>query len=416
MAMQLARSGGDSAPDLAQDLRLRPGSPPFRAAVSDGSRTREIAEELIFIGHSPGAKHWANLFWGGGRAYTRAPLPLPLLVKRFKLWPAIFFKFIPKGIETLLIETPTPMALELFTNLKVFSQAGREWIFANARWCSEASCKYAFGLGKHLLIDGDVDDLERRQAGKEVVMVLEVGFKTRRFCSCPVHIAQRNHRLRIGCCARHEYGKSVREVPDAHLPVRVRRPIFASEQAISLESKRTAEKIKFFVFRCQVLVLRMGENEIQAHQLCFDGEGLTPALVRVVIVGKGLVHGVGAEVVDQRPICRGVDPDMTLCNASLDETFGARPRLLAQKSVILATQKIAAMKGDRAEKRRLAAGVAAALQGADPLFICHSDRMASIRPGPSGTGARPRVRRALSRAAEGPSAYSLKPTLAFSSA
>ncbi len=160
----------------------------------------------------------------------------------------------------------------------------------------------------------------------------------------------------------------------------------------------------------------MGEHEIQAHEFCFDGRGLTPALIRVVFVGQHLIDGAGTEVIDQRSICRAVDPDVTLREASLNQTFGASPGLLAEKFVVLAAQEIAAMKRDRAEKRRLAMGITAVLQGEDPLFIGHRERMASVSPGPSGTGPRPCVRRALRRIAEGPSAYSLKPRLAFSSA
>ena len=83
-------------------------------------------------------------------------------------------------------------------------------------------------------------------------------------------------------------------------------------------------------------------------------------------------------MVDQRSICRAVDPDVTFREASLNQTLGASPGFLAEKFVVLAAQEIAAMKGDHAEKRRLAVGITAALQGEDPLFIGHRERMASV--------------------------------------
>ena len=59
-----------------------------RSAVcraSDGARTREVPKELVLIGHSPGAKHSADLVGGGVvGAYSKAPLVLPLLVKSFE--------------------------------------------------------------------------------------------------------------------------------------------------------------------------------------------------------------------------------------------------------------------------------------------------------------------------------------------
>ncbi len=98
-----------------------------RSAVcraSDGSRTREVPKELVFIGHSPGAKHSADLVRGGVGAYSKAPIVLPLLVKSFEFRAAILLEFIPKAIETLLVKTATSLLLEQFADTKMFSQTG----------------------------------------------------------------------------------------------------------------------------------------------------------------------------------------------------------------------------------------------------------------------------------------------------
>ena len=113
-----------------------------------------------------------------------------MLVEDFKLWPVILIKLIPKTVEVLLIETTTPVAFELFANSKVFLQTGEERILRIARRRPEASCKYAFGLGEHLLIEGDVDHLKRRQAGEHWAIVLEMGFKTRRLCARSIDVTE----------------------------------------------------------------------------------------------------------------------------------------------------------------------------------------------------------------------------------
>ena len=70
-------------------------------------------------------------------------------------------------------------------------------------------------------------------------------------------------------------------------------------------------------------MLGMGKNEIQPDELGLDGIGLAPALIWVVFIGQKLVHGTGAKVIDQCPVCRTVDPDVTLRQASSNQTFGA---------------------------------------------------------------------------------------------
>src|SRR5215469_316919 len=404
----------DFPPDPEPDSRLHPYGPPFVVPQTVVARV-EVTKELVLVGHSPGTKHSTDLVRGSVGAYSKTALALPLLVKSFEFWPAILLEFIPKAVEPLLIKTAASLTLKKFANTKMFSQTGEQRILGAVRRGSDVLSKNPFGLGKDLRIDGDVNHLDRGQARKHCAIVLEVGCKPAGFGSCSVYVAERNQRSEIGGRTRDEYGKSVHEIPSARRALRVPRTVVAGKQAISLETQSGTEEVELFVLRCQIPVLGMGEHEIEAHEFCFDGRGLTPALIRVVFVVQHFIDAAGTEVVDQRSIRRAVDPDVTFRAASFDQTLGASTGFLAKKFVVLTAQEVAAMKGDRAKKGRLAMRITAVLQGEDPLFIGHRERMAWVSPGPSGTGLPPCVRRALSRAAEGPSAYSLKPTLAFSS-
>src|SRR5215813_1594862 len=293
----------------------------FRA--SEDGRTRQVPKELVVIGHTPGAKHSTDLVRSGVGAHSKISLVFPLLVKSLEFRHAKLLEFIPKAIEMLLVKATTSPTLEQFADPKVFSQAGEERSFGVGQRGSNALSKNAFGLGKYLRIDGNVYQLERRQVRKHSVIMLEVGFKTRRFGSATIHIAERDQWSDIGGCTRDENRKSVPEIPRALRARGVPRRVVAGEQAVLLEAQSGTEEVEFFALRCQISVLRMGEHEIQSHEFCFDGQGLTPTLVGVVVIGEHLIEGTGTEVIDQRPICRAVDPDVTFREASLDQTLGA---------------------------------------------------------------------------------------------
>ncbi len=112
---------------------------------------------------------------------------------------------------------------------------------------SDALSKNAFGLGKHLRIDSDVNHLERRQARKNSAIVLEIGFKTGGFGSRPVNVAERDQWSEIGGRTRDENGKSVHEIPGALRARGMPRTVVAGEQAISLETQSGTEEVELFV-------------------------------------------------------------------------------------------------------------------------------------------------------------------------
>jgi hypothetical protein len=174
-------------------------------------------------------------------------------------------------------------------------QASDQRVRGSAYGGLKTSFKYVFSLGKHLLIDGDVDDFEQRQAGEDCAVVLEIGFEAGGSGARTVDVTERNHRLRIAGRAREEYGESIHEVSEMDGRVPMPRTISASKQLIAIDAEGAAEKIKFFAFGRQIPVLGMGKNEIETHEFRLDGRGLTPAPVGVVVVGHQLVQGAGTK-------------------------------------------------------------------------------------------------------------------------
>jgi len=96
------------------------------------------------------------------------------------------------------------------------------------------------------------------------------------------------------------------------------------------------------------MMLLVGENEVQAHQLDLHREGLTPTAIAVVFVPDGPEKWFGSYMVNQRPIGGLVDAEMSLDQPLLDQPPGSSAAVAFQKSVVLALEEVSTMKSGEA--------------------------------------------------------------------
>ena len=76
---------------------------------------------------------------------------------------------------------------------------------------------------------------------------------------------------------------------------------------------------------------RMGEDEIQAHQLDLHRIRSTPAAIAVVFLANGLKEGLGSDVIDERTISGFVDAGMALNDGLFDKAVGSTARAVLKE-------------------------------------------------------------------------------------
>jgi hypothetical protein len=180
------------------------------------------------------------------------------------------------------------------------------------------------------LVCRHIHHLNGLQPPEKLSVFEQVGVETGGLTEVAVNIARRDHRRWRTGRAREKQRELVHEVPGS-LGATIPGAINSQGKPFTLQPKCAHKELKFFGFGGEVTMFRMGEDEIQAHQLDLHRVRPSPAAIAVIFLAHGVKQGLGSDVIDERTISGFVDADMALNDGLFDKAVGSTVRAVLKE-------------------------------------------------------------------------------------